>query len=676
VFLWHRPHGVAPEFEDARPTPERDFRMNDVIDARQELFNRNVEAFRENYLVGYQIITSITAPHSRVVFDDNGEPDIEFQGTRLYGKGAHTYSEELVRNELAQPRRLTIHPPSSKSLDAYGADYLVRMLDRAVKAEIGFTLDPDADQCYHLICFGIGLGVHLKSLIEKSPCRSLILIEPNYEFLYHSCFFTDWAAIFAHFRQPGRHITFCVSNNHLKIAVEVRNAVRTRNVCAFDGTMMFRLYTSSIMDRANQKMREDGNLFLAGLGFATDEVQMITNTFMNLKSGKALIYRKGLGLRQDFPVFIVGSGPSIDGSLEVIRRNQDNAIIISLGTALTVLVRNGIFPDFHVELENVEAVYDVLSKFAKVGDFRRVCLIATTTVSPRVPTLFDETVFFFRPGLSSFPIFSLGHAHTVNECGPLVCNLGFSFAQEMGFQNVYFFGVDLGARRPDVHHSRFAPYLESEETKYMDGDLAAWEGDFNQWVPGNFGGKAATGFHHLWARDVIERLIVFNRAGRNYYNCSDGVRINGTIPRRPSTVSLPSRGDKKQAIRRMLDSYITYTPEHFRHAWDEQNWEEKLADYGNQLLKVCEAAKDDPTNLYLDTMIGMFVSEVYPPAEVLFFRGSMMMVMGATYYYAARVSPRERRPEFNRIVREEIMETIRKLSTLGTELVGQLNASR
>jgi hypothetical protein len=655
--------------------------MNDIDDTnvRQELFRRNLETFKQNHVLAYEIVRRISEPMSKVVFGDNGEPDIEFQGTRLYGgKGAYTYSRDSLERQWENQKRLMITPPSSKTLDAYGGDFLTRLMKRCVDDGLSFTLTPHKDYVYHLLCFGLGLGAHIKPMCEKFNCRSLIVVEPNHEFLYHSCFFVDWAEIFEHFDRPGYQISFVFSDHYLKVEAEIRNTIRVINVAAFDGTAVFRLYDSTLMDRANQKLRENGSLVIAGLGFATDEVDMITNTFMNLKGGHALIYRRN-PLRQEHPVFIVGSGPSIDGCLDDIRRSQDNAVIISLGTALTVLTRNGIIPDFHVELENVPAVYDVLAKFAKVVDFRATTLFCTTTVNPRVPTLFDQTVYFFRAGLASYPMFTLGSEHALYEVGPMVCNLGLSFALEMGFTSVYFFGVDLGARRPDVHHSRFAPYLESEESKYMDGNLALWEGDFNQWVPANFGGKAATGFYHMWSRDTLERQIVFARMGRQFYNCSDGVRINGTIPKRPETVTVPAKGDKHAGVRRMLDAFIAYTPEHFRQAWDDQDWKRRLCDFGEDLIGICKAEKTsdaEPENLYLDNFHRLLVKEADPPAEVLFYRGSILTAMCAAYLYAARVIPVERIGDFHRIAREEMIETVRRLQELAIQTVDKLNASR
>lgn len=649
--------------------------MNDISVDQKALFERNVEAFRNNYRLGYDMIASIAKPHSRISWNAEGEPDIEFEGQFLYGKGANTYSREIIDEHWAGLRRLTVKPPQSMNLDDYSGYFLVRTMERALAGKIEFLAGHDESECFHLICFGIGLGVHIVPLIEKSNCRAIILCEPNPEFLYHSCFVTDWTKIFEYFARPGHHISFSITDNHLKMAVEIRNAVRVTNVCAFDGAIMFRLYTSSIMDRANIKIREDGNLFLTGLGFATDEIVMVTNTFHNLKNGQALIYKRQ-PVCQEFPFFIVGSGPSIDTSIEIIKRNQDKALIISLGTALTVLVQNGVMPDFHVELENVPATYDVLSKFSKVADFRRTCLVATTTVDRRIPDLFDRAVFFFRMGVTSFPMFTLSHDHTIVESGPLVCNLGLSFAQELGGQEYYFFGVDLGARKAEVHHSRFAPYHAGDESKYMDGEMAVFEGDFKQWVPANFGGKAITGPYHLWAKDVIERTIVFNRAGRKYFNCSDGIKIDGMTPRKPRNVDLQARGDKQTAIRRILDGFDTYTPEEFKRRWDDVDWVQRFTEFGDELIRVCKDANDENDNLYVGKIVNILVRTPFPDAQILIYRGSLLMTLITLYWYASRVTPKSRREEFNAIARESLIETIEKLKSLACSLVKTLNEDR
>lgn len=644
-----------------------------TADEREALYVRNLAVFQEHFPPGYELLRSIAETHSQIVFNENGEPDIEFQGTRLYGEGAYTYGRKGCEKERAAPSQMVLVPPQTRSLDNVSADFLFRVMKRAKDAGVEFNLAPKPPKCFHLICFGLGLGTHLAELIELTDCNSLIIVEPNLEFIKHACYFVDWEPIVRRFKAKGRSFGFITQSDHVKIAWEVRNQVRSYNICAFDGIHLFRLYPSSIMDRAQNRVRDEGGLFLTGLGFATDEIQMISNSFRNLRGYEGLIYRRAPKVRE-LPVFVVGSGPSIDGSLEILKANQDRAVIISLGTALTVLTQNGIKPDFHVELENVPAAYDVLFKFSKVANIRDVVLIATTTVDPRVKTLFDRTVFFFRKGISSYPIFSLGEQHNINECGPMVCNLGLSFAQEMGFREFYFFGVDLGGRSAEVHHSRFAPYHDTEESKYMDGEMAVWEGNFNTWVPANFGGKVISGAIHLWAKDAIERNMTFFRVGRRYYNCSDGVRILGAVPKKPSTVSLPKGADKKAVVDRLLGDFPRYTADDLRRTWTDKDWRKIFSDYGAELKGLIKRDEDEFDGQYLAKLTQTIVLHIAPAAEILFYRGSLLMTLTTIYYYSKRVWDVEQRRRFDDVCYEELVATIDMLQKMAVELVDALDA--
>ena len=102
---------------------------------------------------------------------------------------------------------------------------------------------------------------------------------------------------------------------------------------------------------------------------------------------------------------IVGAGPSLDEGLETLQRIRDRVVLFSCGTALRPLLRNGIVPDFHCELENVPEVHGVIARGrGNTAISSQITLIASATVDPRVPPLFGETIFFFRDSVSSTEI--------------------------------------------------------------------------------------------------------------------------------------------------------------------------------------------------------------------------------------------------------------------------------
>ena len=153
-------------------------------------------------------------------------------------------------------------------------------------------------------------------------------------------------------------------------------------------------------------------------------------------------------------------------------------------------------------------------------------LIASTTVDPQVPKLFNDLTFYFRDTVSSTELFGRGVA-PIYGGGPTVTNLGLRMAITLGFGEIYLFGVDLGARKPTQHHSKDSIYVNN----------ANWAKNYANNIekmsiklPANFGGESYTNRVLLWAR-VLMQGVLEGFPTLKVYNCSDGALIGGTTPK-------------------------------------------------------------------------------------------------------------------------------------------------
>ena len=66
----------------------RDFTPVTHDDLNHELFERNLETFARFQPYLADRITAIETPHSQLISDGDGGYDIEFRGTRLFGKAS------------------------------------------------------------------------------------------------------------------------------------------------------------------------------------------------------------------------------------------------------------------------------------------------------------------------------------------------------------------------------------------------------------------------------------------------------------------------------------------------------------------------------------------------------------------------------------------------------------
>ena len=244
------------------------------------------------------------------------------------------------------------------------------------------------------------------------------------------------------------------------------------------------------------------------------------------------------------PVFVVGSGPSLDRDIPFLKANADKAIILSCGSAMRVLAVNGIVPDFQIEVENIE-VYRQIEQVAETHDISDVTLLCSVTCERDALEFFDNIVFFMRGSLSPYPIWHLTEEQTLRHCHPTVSNAGLSFAQEIGSREIYLFGVDMGSMDtdPEVHHSKDA-YYYTEGAVINEDDII-----HTIPVPGNFGGTSHTSKGLFTARDHLSRAMKEVTFGQQYFNCSNGAAIDGARAKSSRSIELEAiDGGKREAV--------------------------------------------------------------------------------------------------------------------------------
>lgn len=633
-----------------------------------ELFARNMDAFKRMAPALYDRLAQIARPQSTLIATPGGGYDIEMGGARLYGGDHHRIArrkvEQFFRTSEAEVR-IQIAPPDSHNLDSHSNKPIYRLLKRATEDyKIAFATQRTTKDSLHLVVLGVGLAAHIPLLVRRTKCHHLLLVEPNVEFLYHSLHVFDWVKFLRQFLAEGGSVNFITDPSPILVSQTIQSLLRYFNAPAIDGTFVYLAHPSSFLSGVASDLSKNRDLLLTGLGFLEDERDMVRNSHQNLVdySGQFMSRRD---VRLPVTAFVVASGPSVDNDLDFIRANADRAIVISCGTALRILLSNGIRPDFHMEMENVPVVYDLISKWDQAYSLKGITLVATTTINPRVSSLFDRTIFYIRPGVASCPMFSIGNESLLPFAGPMVSNLGMAFAQHAGASTIYLFGVDCGARDPKRHHGKDTPYEVGE---------IGFNTKIDQPVPGNFGGTVYSEFVYLWSRDQLQAAILALAPRVIHYNCADGVRIDGATPKLSRTVTLPLL-DKAAVVAKIIESYPPYPREKFDAAWTDHNHVRSVLEFRNKLLDITQDSSGvagtpgQPTGrksslLFLDRIVRNLMprNEAENSPEYHYFRGTVFLAAIAMYYYYGRITNLRKRPVFVRLIREELITLLNDIA--------------
>ncbi|MCR4376897.1 MAG: DUF115 domain-containing protein [Rhodospirillales bacterium] len=620
----------------------------------EDFFEQNLDFFKEiNPVLAERLATHEAL--STLVFDDDGEPDVVFQGMKLYDKGAKKYAAQQIEAFWKSPGVIRLERESILVTDSEATKLLNGLIQFADDNAITFSEARTTRNAVHLVVFGAGLGQHLKPLLEDVCPRNLFLFEPNFEFLYQSLFTFDWNGVIRPIIEDGGHIHLLTDSEPSILITEVRRIYTEFGRANIDGLTVYRHYENPTFSAVEKFLATQGDKLFSGLGFFEDEINMIANTYNNLKGGEEKVFYAHADL-QDFPIFIVGSGPSLDGSIDVIRANQEKAVIVSCGTALLPLLRAGIKPDFHAELERGKYQIEIPQGVAQEFDLSDIYLLGSTTLLPGVKQVFEKRIFYFRHFLSSFPAFSGELRNCLRYPSPTVGNTGSSFAQDIGFRLVYFFGMDLGFADPDAHHSANSVYRE------LGGKHNFGTVPWDQIVPGNFGGDVKSTYVMQWARDTLEVSISNSGLGRIFYNCSDGVLIEGAVPLLPEFVDLPEPSERKNVcVSRIIDGFPNYSNADFDAHWQDGKIIQDVRDVGDRMIECIEKNPDLGTKKYISELMKVARATDYDDAATSLMRGSVYLLLVIGEHHLDRVVEDDKKDELVAYVRREYVRLINSM---------------
>ena len=405
---------------------------------------------------------------------------------------------------------------------------------------------PPVDRTGFLVVIGLGLGLHVAELIQRTNPRHVLLVEPLHEFLRHSLEATDWQDVLEDCRAHRRTVDFVVEAELTEIVERLHELIEAYGPCQLDGSHVYLHYRTPVTELVRRQFEELAGTKMILKGYYRDEVRMVQNTIDNVQGADVSLIAGGLRPPRSEPAIIVGSGPSIDTAVGAIERWSGHAVIFSAGSSLQVLLEHGIVPDFHVENENsqisVERLQFIVDRFADRfprGRFDGIRLVASTTVQPAVLGLFPERSLFFRNGLSAADMFGRG-SRPLDGTGPFSANAALTLAAVLGFRDVYLFGCDCGAKTAADHHSRHTVYYTRAET------MARAPVDLPLAAAGNFGGQVLVNSYFVDSRQMFEAVIA--AVDLEVRNGSDGALIDGAMPMDPSDMAIATAPLDKAAV--------------------------------------------------------------------------------------------------------------------------------
>ncbi|GAB2924905.1 motility associated factor glycosyltransferase family protein [Rheinheimera gaetbuli] len=407
--------------------------------------------------------------------------------------------------------------------------------------------------------FGIGLGYVVTELLNRHSFDYIFINEPDLEVFYASMFCTDWKDIIESVDNNGGTLFFQVGLSVEDFFSAIYSLAADIGAFSIVRSFCYQHYPSIEVNKQISAFFNRYPELQAGFGFYNDAVTGLAHCLVNYKNKANFFLRKGDKKYIQYPVAVVGNGPSLDSAVEVLRQIQDKIVIFACGTAIGSLAKYGIKADFHVLVERTKTTYDALLDILGPSYYADLNLLSVDVIYPDIIDLYkwvglglkgpeSATVFtqlmtmrYHRKIMASLPY-----------PGPLVANTGLSFAFMFGFSEVYLFGVDNGYLAGKTHSDN-SIYATNEE--YKKGVRT----DANINLKGNLSQDVKTTSLLFTAQLQMEKLVETDKK-ISVYNVGEGAFIKGALPLTDEDVFLSNKNTSKYEVVDSLKSSFFFKP--------------------------------------------------------------------------------------------------------------------
>ncbi len=382
---------------------------------------------------------------------------------------------------------------------------------------------------------GVGHGYHLEEVVQKTNIQNLIIIEPDSDIFFASLHTFDWASFIDNEFKKGNTVTFILNEDPKTIGRKFYLFFIEQGLFLMGGISVYNLYE----DEQTQKIvNELKNYYLSlssAYGYLDDRAFGISHTWNAIKKKRNFVLTEGMPKKYtDYPVFVIGSGPSLDNDLSFIKKYQDKAIIIACGTALDSLYHAGVMPDFYANTERTPQVKQAIDVIPDKDFLKKIILLTSNVCHPYVIDSFEKTAIFGKwdENFIDYLIRNLDNSikfkeiQSIKYMNPLVGNMGISAAVTLGFNKVYLFGIDNGKMTDTQNmHSSYTSVYTNSGASDKGGNY-----DVQTLVPGNFGGQCETNQLYIKSILTIESALFEKKEEPDFLciNCSNGSYIKGT----------------------------------------------------------------------------------------------------------------------------------------------------
>jgi len=560
--------------------------------------SNNLAAFKEHLPDIYQAFSHYQEERFFLIYDQDGninlfdrESEVALYSDNAVQQCLNTLSE-YEKNPVQRPYFIAsgdkkvdlvnyVHSNALKKVGEHQKNVVANLVRSTIDKSIAENKEFSGDfsSCVNsLFCLSTGLGFDVEKLYLERDIKHFYVIEPNLDVFYASLQLIDWASILEKSVDKGLDLHIVIESDKDKLVSAVSNLVVKSGKHNVAGAYLYSaFYLNDYKDLYENIKSTISYSYLSGFGFYDDSRYSLAHTLGNIKNNHPILSaNKKINKKysqDERSVFIIGNGPSLDNDIDFIKNNQKSFVIVSCGSALRSLLKNGIEPDFHVELERTAHVPHWIKKSAEgIESFfektKKITLIAVSQVHPDVASLFGKVGIVLKDieTGSSFAYYGLEGSGValVPRLAPSCVHTAVTVFVLMGFKKIYFFGTDMGSIDPEQHHSKDSSY---QYLKKETSDKFVFKRNAEIYSS-NFGDKEvySSGVYPMFKRELESIVSGWSYTFGNdidFKNCSDGALLKGIDPccREDIVISNDNNSEKNEILDNVFDAFFSYYPD-------------------------------------------------------------------------------------------------------------------
>ena len=377
-----------------------------------------------------------------------------------------------------------------------------------------------------LFLYGLGNGVLLKGILQNQTHKTIIVFEPEIEIIYIVFHFFDFSTqifknrliIFQSDILDMPHYYIMAKMKDVLLSARLFNLYITSNFYDIYADDMQKV-TAGISKAIMQLLREVGNDGVDSL----IGVRQTTEHIPDMLESIPLSHIKKQRSKKTKTAIIVSTGPSLDKQLELLKKAQSHATIISVDASYSILKAHGIKPDYATTMERCPETSEFFNSPVSAFD-DEIIFCATTLTHP-------NTVKYLKGRNSSYIFRPLAYEKGFNDkdfgylCnGPSAAHFAFDLAAYLEHEKIIFIGQDLAyGKNRSTHATGHTAKTAAEIDKKQKTEYApAYGGDgmVETMVTWNL-------FRQYFEADIVKIKSLYKNL--QIYNCTEGgARIAGT----------------------------------------------------------------------------------------------------------------------------------------------------